>query len=192
MGRVRQSLIKFSGGPGNVPTCAGQTLRHVGNELIRGFLISHGAESFANVVGSSMKERTRDNLIYLGVGLVVVAVAYGTMFYHGATRGTIPEIPDAVLWGTISTLMFFALFLEQFWQERRRRLVWAGCGAVIIGNVCFVGVVFRFWPDIPIVLMAFVSGVLLTLFVTLLRWFIVRASQVKVLPRNRGGETSRN
>ena len=117
-----------------------------------------------------MKERTRDNLIYLGVALVVAGGFIGPIFYFDATRGTIPEIPRGLIWGILSTSV--ALVLEQFWKKRRQRAVWMGCCAIAVGNVCFVSVIYRTWTNVPLVLLAFVSAVLLTFAITLLRRFV--------------------
>ncbi len=40
-----KSFFTFAGGPGNKPTCAGQTLRSIGNELTGGFFTSQAAET---------------------------------------------------------------------------------------------------------------------------------------------------
>ena len=119
-----------------------------------------------------MKVRTRDNLIYLGVALLVAGGFVGPLLYFDATRGTILEIPRGLIWGILSTLGSVALVLEQFWKERGQRAVWIGCCAIAIGNVCFVSVVYRTWTNVPVVLLAFVSAVLLTFAITLLRRFV--------------------
>ncbi len=40
-----KSFFTFAGGPGNKPTCAGQTLRSIGNELTGGFFTGQAAET---------------------------------------------------------------------------------------------------------------------------------------------------
>ena len=50
-----------------------------------------------------MKEKTRDNLIYLGVGLTIAAAGIFYAFYTERTTGKIQQIPGSILWGILST-----------------------------------------------------------------------------------------
>jgi hypothetical protein len=79
-----------------------------------------------------MKSTSKDNLAYLGVAGAVAGALAVYIFYMDRTRGTIPEIPDSILWGAISTPILVGLILERFWHFRPRRLLWgisviAGC-----------------------------------------------------------------
>lgn len=97
-----------------------------------------------------MKQSTKDNLIYLAVGLIVAGVLAFYIFYTDTTLGTIPDIPGPVLWGVISTPLIAALILEQFWQHRRRRCVWAisGAAALLNGLSCFLAYLLRLNPSV--------------------------------------------
>ena len=58
-----------------------------------------------------MKPKTRDNLIYIGVALTIVAGFTTYMFYGEGTTGTIRDIPGPILWGILSTPGIVALVL---------------------------------------------------------------------------------
>jgi len=68
-----------------------------------------------------MKQKTKDNLIYLGVGLTIAAGFTIYMFYTERTTGRIQEIPGPILWGILSTPAIVALIFERFWEYRGRR-----------------------------------------------------------------------
>ncbi len=51
IGSFAMSFFTFAGGPGNKPTCAGQTLRSIGNELTGGFIPSQAAETSLKAAG---------------------------------------------------------------------------------------------------------------------------------------------
>ena len=74
-----------------------------------------------------MEQKTRDNVIYLGVGLTIVAAFTTYMFYGESTTGRIREIPGPVLWGIISTPGIAALILERYWRFRGWRIHRAVC-----------------------------------------------------------------
>jgi hypothetical protein len=71
-----------------------------------------------------MKQKTRDNLIYLGVAIAIVAAFTGYGIYAMKTTGEVPNIPGPILWGILSTPGIVALILERFWQYRHRPWVW--------------------------------------------------------------------
>jgi hypothetical protein len=71
-----------------------------------------------------MKQKTKDNLIYLGVAGTIVAALTFYVFYTDRTMGRIPEIPEPLLWGILSTPGIAALILERFWEHRRRPMLW--------------------------------------------------------------------
>src|SRR5438132_1652018 len=71
-----------------------------------------------------MKQKTRDNLIYLGVALAIVAAftAYG--IHVVKATGEVPDIPGPILWGILSTPGIVALIFERFWEHRRCGSLW--------------------------------------------------------------------
>jgi len=71
-----------------------------------------------------MKQKTKDNLIYLGVAGIIVAALAFYIFYTDSKLGRTPEIPGPILWGILSTPAIIALLFERFWQYRHRRSVW--------------------------------------------------------------------
>ena len=71
-----------------------------------------------------MRQTTKDNLIYVGVGLIVAAGFTIYMFYTERATGRVQEIPGPILWGILSTPVIVALIFERFWQFRRRLLLW--------------------------------------------------------------------
>jgi len=72
-----------------------------------------------------MKQKSKDNLIYLGVGLTVAAGFIIYMFLAERTTGRIPDIPGPILWGIISTPGIIAIVLDRFWEQRRSAALWA-------------------------------------------------------------------
>jgi len=71
-----------------------------------------------------MKQKIKDNLIYLSVGLTVAAGFIFYAFYTERTTGTIHEIPRPILWVILSTPVIAALIFERFWEYRRRHSLW--------------------------------------------------------------------
>jgi len=82
-----------------------------------------------------MKQKTKDNLIYLGVAGTIVAALSCYIFYTDKTMGRIPKIPGPILWGVLSTPGIVALILERFWEHRRRLSLWVILGVVALINV---------------------------------------------------------
>jgi hypothetical protein len=71
-----------------------------------------------------MKQKTKDSLIYVGVGLTI-ALGFATyMLWSERITGRIPEIGGPILWGILSTPGIVAILLDQFWEFRRRPLLW--------------------------------------------------------------------
>jgi Na+/melibiose symporter-like transporter len=97
-----------------------------------------------------MKPKTKDNLIYLGVAGVIVAVLTFYVFYTDATMGTIPDIPGPILWGILSIPAVIALIMERFWQYRHRRSLWVIClvTATINALAMFIAYSFRWNPPV--------------------------------------------
>jgi hypothetical protein len=71
-----------------------------------------------------MENKTKDNLIYLGVAGTIAAALALYVFYTDRTMGRIPKIPGPLLWGILSTPGIVALILERFWKHRKRRALW--------------------------------------------------------------------
>ncbi len=97
-----------------------------------------------------MKQSTKDNLIYLSVGLTVAGVLAFYVFYNARTLGTVPEIPGPVLWGLMSSPVIVAFIFERFWQHRRRRWLWAigGAAGLLNGFSCLIAYMLRLSPPV--------------------------------------------
>jgi hypothetical protein len=67
----------------------------------------------------SMKSRNKDNLIYLAVGIGVVAALAGYIFYFDSQDRSIPEIPLGPSWLVASTVFLVAGTIQSL---RRRHL----------------------------------------------------------------------
>ncbi|HVI07862.1 MAG TPA: RHS repeat-associated core domain-containing protein [Candidatus Binatia bacterium] len=70
-----KSFFTFAGGPGNKPTCAGQTLRAIGNELTGGFLGSQAAETSLKAAsvyqaGAALNYAANQTNTLGGIGLI--------------------------------------------------------------------------------------------------------------------------
>jgi hypothetical protein len=125
-----------------------------------------------------MKQKTRDNLIYVGVALALVAAFTGYGIYVVKTTGEVPDIPGPILWGILSTPGIVALILERFWQYRHRRSLWVVCivAAAINVSAMFIAYLLRWNP--PVIVWS-VMTVLWVIFV-----FVVTE---KFVIRNAGG-----
>jgi drug/metabolite transporter (DMT)-like permease len=71
-----------------------------------------------------MKQKTKDNLTYVSVGLTIALSFAGYMLWSERITGTIPTIGGPILWGILTTPGIVALLLDQFWEFRRRPLLW--------------------------------------------------------------------
>jgi len=115
-----------------------------------------------------MKQKIKDNLIYLCVGLAIAAAFTIYMFYVERTTGRIQQIPGPILWGILSTPGIVALILERFWEYRRRRLLWLILVGTMSINVLamYIAYFFRWDPPVivwsaltvPCVIVAFIAG----------------------------------
>lgn len=103
---------------------------------------------FSDFLDGNMKQKTRDNLIYLGVAAIIVAALAFYIFYTDRTMGRIPDIPGAILWGVFSTPVVVALILEHFWKHRRRRALWVILLVVASINIAAVFIAY-FWQWSP-------------------------------------------
>jgi O-antigen/teichoic acid export membrane protein len=97
-----------------------------------------------------MKQKAKDNLIYLGVAGTVAAALIFYVFYTDRTLGRIPDISGPILWGLLSTPVIVALVLERFWEYRRRRSLWviSIVAAIINMLAMFVAHYFRWNPPL--------------------------------------------
>jgi len=98
-----------------------------------------------------MKEKTRDNLIYLGVAGVIVAAFTLYGIYTVKTTGNVPNIPGPILWGILSTPCIVALILERFWKHRHRRALWAILIAAASINISAMVAAYRWQWNPPVI-----------------------------------------
>lgn len=125
-----------------------------------------------------MKPKTRDNLIYLGVALAVVAGFTTYMFYGEGTTGTIRGIRGPILWGILSTPIIVALVLNGFWKYRRRPALWVIAAVVAAINISVVAFACHRRWDPPVLWWSIPTGFcMIPLFVVI----------QKILGSDRGG-----
>jgi hypothetical protein len=70
-----KSFFTFAGGPGNKPTCAGQTLTSIGNDLTGGFVSSQTTETSLNAASTfqstaALQYAANQTNTYGGIGLI--------------------------------------------------------------------------------------------------------------------------
>jgi len=124
-----------------------------------------------------MKQRTRDNLVYLGVAGVIVAVLAFYIFYTDSTMGRIPDIPGAILWGVLSTPVIVALILEHFWKHRRRRALWVILLVVASINIAAVCIAYSWHWNPPVIVWSTMTGLwLVAVFVVTERLVVPKKS----------------
>ena len=99
---------------------------------------------------SNMKQRTKDNLIYLGVAGTIAAALGFYVFYTDAKLGRIPDIPGPILWGILSTPGIVAIIFEQYWEYRRSHSLWAVAAITVLLNVTAVVVAYRIHWEPPV------------------------------------------
>jgi hypothetical protein len=99
-----------------------------------------------------MENKTKDNLIYLGVAGTIAAVLAFYVFYTDRTMGRIPKFSGPLLWGILSTPGIVALILERFWKHRRRRALWAILIAATSINISAVVAAYRWQWNPPVIL----------------------------------------
>ena len=105
-----------------------------------------------------MKQKTKDNLIYLGVAGAIVAALILYIFYTDRTLGKIPDISGPILWGLLSTPVIIALILERFWEHRRRRSLWLVLMAAASINVSAMFVAYRLRWNPPVIVWSATTG----------------------------------
>jgi hypothetical protein len=105
-----------------------------------------------------VKPKTRDNLIYIGVALTIVAAFTTYTFYGEGTTGTIRDIPGPILWGIISTPGIVALVMEGFWRYRRRLALWIILAVIAAINISVVTIAYRRGWNPPALVWSMVTG----------------------------------
>ena len=105
-----------------------------------------------------MKQKSKDNLVYLGVAGVIVGILAFYIFYTDKTMGRIPEVPGAILWGILSTPAILALVLEQFWGYRRRYELWLILLVLTVANVSTVFIAYHLHWNPPVVEWSTLTG----------------------------------
>lgn len=98
----------------------------------------------------NMKQSTKDNLIYLGIGGTIAAALAVYVFYTDATLGRIPDIPGPILWGLLSTPGIVGIIFEQYWGYRRRGSLWMIAAIAAALNVSAIVLAYRFRWEPPI------------------------------------------
>ena len=106
-----------------------------------------------------MRQKTKDNLIYLGVGLTIAAGFTIYMFYTERTTGRIQEIPRPILWGIFSTPVIVALVFERLWEYRHRRSLWVVSIVVASINVLAIFVAYSLRWDPPLIVWSTMTGI---------------------------------
>ena len=102
-------------------------------------------------------QKTRDNLIYLGVALAIVAAftAYGV--YAVKTTGEVPDIPGSILWGILSTPGIVALILERYWAHRHRRSLWVISIIAALINISGIVVAYSLRWNPPVIVWSVIT-----------------------------------
>lgn len=108
-----------------------------------------------------MNQKTKDNFIYLGVGLTVAAGFIIYMFYTERTTGRIQEIPAPILWGILSTPCIIGLIFERFWKYRRSRSLWVTSIAVTLINISAMFIAYFFHWNPPAIVWSTITLVCL-------------------------------
>lgn len=108
-----------------------------------------------------MEQKTKDNLIYLGVAGIIAGAFVFYVFYTDRTMGRTPQIPEPLLWGIFSTPGIVALILERFWKQRRRPMLWAILTVTGSINIAaMVAAYSRHWNP-PVIFLSMITGLLM-------------------------------
>jgi len=119
-----------------------------------------------------MRQKTKDNLIYLGVGLTIAAAFIFYMFYSERTTGTIQAIPRPILWAILSTPGVVAVILDRFWEFRRRPSLWIVCIVAASINVSVILVLHSFGWSPPVIVWSAMTVLWLTLVLIVAQKFV--------------------
>lgn len=106
----------------------------------------------------NMKQKTRDNLIYLGAAVAIAAGFTIYMFHTESSTGGIQEIPGPILWGILSTPAIVALIFERFWEHRHRRSLWLVSIVVASINLLAVFLAYSFRWNPPVIVWSTMTG----------------------------------
>lgn len=109
-----------------------------------------------------MKQKTKDNLIHLGVAGAIVAAGTTYLFYVEGKTGSLPEISGPILWGIFSTPGIVALVLEQYWAFRGRIALWVILFVAGALNTLVVYVAYVVQWDPRAIVWGAISGLLAT------------------------------
>jgi hypothetical protein len=121
-----------------------------------------------------MRQKTKDNLIYLSVGLTIAAGFVFYAFYSERTTGRIQQIPGPILWGILSTPGIVALIFERFWQFRRRPLLWIISIIAASINVLAMFVAYSFRWNPPVIVWSGITVLWVTVVFILAQKFVAR------------------
>ena len=121
-----------------------------------------------------MKQKTKDNLIYLGVAGVIAAALTFYIFYTDRRMGRIPNIPGPILWGILSTPGIVALILERFWQHRHRRSLWVICIAAAAINVSAMFIAYSLRWNPPVIVWSVMTVLWLIFVYVVTEKFVIR------------------
>ncbi len=128
-----------------------------------------------------VEPKTRDNIIYLGIGGTIAAALAFYIFYTDRVKGRIPEIPPPLLWGILSTPGIVALILERFWRHRRRPTLWVILIAAASSNVLAMVAAYSWRWNPPVIFLSTMTA----LWVVVI--FIVAEKLLSRERRNRKG-----
>jgi hypothetical protein len=121
-----------------------------------------------------MKQTTKDNLIYLAVGLTIAAAFIIYAFYTERATGRFQEIPGPILWGIFSTPGIVALIFERFWEHRHRPSLWVVSSAVAAINLSAVFVAYSLRWNPPVIVWSTMTGLWVIIVFIVAEKFVVR------------------
>lgn len=121
-----------------------------------------------------MKQKTKDNLIYIGVAGIILAALIFYISYTDRTLGRIPEIPAPILWGIISTPGIVALIMERYWEYRHRGSLWAVSIIAAFLNVSGMVIAYSFRWNPPVLVWFAITFLYVILLFVVAEKFVVR------------------
>src|SRR5215469_9625629 len=120
-----------------------------------------------------MKQKTKNNLIYLSVAGIIVAALAFYIFYTDKTLGRTPEIPGPILWGILSTPGIVALIFERFWEHRRRHSLWAVAIIAAAVNLSAVLIAYHLRWSPPVMVWSTMTVVWIAIIFSVTKKFVV-------------------
>jgi hypothetical protein len=96
-----------------------------------------------------MKQKTKDNFIYLGVALTIVAVGIFYAFYSERKTGKIQQIPESILWAILATPGLVGFLFEHFWEYRCQKWLWIISVATALINLSIGLIAYRYSWEPP-------------------------------------------